>query len=453
VTFSALDSALTGELFATAAMCAVFSDASRLAAMLRVEAALVAAQARLGLVPDALGTAVEAVRPEQLDLDALGSATALAGVPAIPFVKAVQARLPAGLEPDFHKGATSQDILDTALVLQMREALALVENDLAATLRGLARLAEEHRATPCVGRTYGQHAAPISFGYRVAVWLTGLAETAAELPRLRERALTAQLGGPVGTLAGLGLQGPAVLAAFAAELDLAAPPIAWHASRGRMTATALWLAQITGALAKIATDVAVLASTEVGEVAEPHVPGRGGSSAMPHKRNPVSSTVILAAHAAAKGHAMTMLDALAAPLERPAGPWHAEWHALPTLFGLASGALREARALAEGLVVDEARMAGNIETTGGLLFADAVAARLAPTLGREAAHRLLEDAADEVRRTGRPLRAILREQPALPQDAIDAAFDPAPAVDAAARWVHLALAAAAPIIDQLDRSR
>ena len=183
---------------------------------------------------------------------------------------------------------------------------SLVASDLDAILAGLARLAERHRATPCVGRTYGQHAAPLTFGYKVAVWLAGIAEVADQLPETRRRLLVASLFGPVGTLAGLGSKGPAVLEAFARELGLGVTPIAWHALRARIAGAGAWLALLIGALAKMATDVANLASTEVGEVAEPYVPGRGGSSAMPHKRNPVSCTVILAAHAAATGIASTL---------------------------------------------------------------------------------------------------------------------------------------------------
>ena len=445
MTFSALDSALVGPLFAAAPMRAVFSDTARLAAMLRSEAALARAQARLGFVPEALGAALEAIRPQDLDLAALGAATGVAGVPTIPFVKAVQAGLPGELEVHFHKGATTQDILDTALLLQISEALALIAAELAAILAGLARLAAAHRTTPCVGRSYGQHAAPISFGYKAAIWCAGIAEVAAGLPALRKIALTASLGWPVGTLAALGENGPAVAQAFADELGLRAPMISWHTRRARAAETGAWLAILIGALAKMAGDVAHLASTEVGEVTEPHVPGRGGSSAMPHKRNPVGATIILAAHGAAPGHVATLLTAMAAAHERPAGAWHAEWHALPQLFGLASGALREARALAEGLVADPARMRHNLEATRGLLFADAAAARLAPRLGREAAHALVEHAAEEGRASGRPLAEVLASSPAVPHDAgaaLQAAFDLAPAVTAAAAWTDRALAEA-----------
>jgi 3-carboxy-cis,cis-muconate cycloisomerase len=453
MTFSPLDSALLGPLFATDAMRAVFSDRARIAAMLRMEAALARAEARLGLVPDALAPAIAAIGPDAFDLPEIGDQTVLSGVPTIPFVKAVQQKLPKELEPFFHKGATTQDIADTALVLQMRAAFALIARDLDAVLDRFAELAREHRSTPCVGRTYGQHAAPLTFGYKVAVWAVGIAEAAGQLPSLCERTLTASLGGPVGTLAGLGDKGPAIAEAFAEELGLAAAPIAWHSLRARMAETGCWLAILMGTLAKMATDVAHLASTEVGELAEPFVPGRGGSSAMPHKRNPVSATVILSAHMAAKPHVATLLDAMAAAHERPAGAWHAEWHALPQLFGLASGSLQEARGLSDGLVVKTERMRRNIDATAGLLFADVVAARLAPSLGRERAHRLLEQAAGRVRTSGLSLPEVLRTDPELsrdvPAEILASAFDPTPAVDAAAPWVDRALDEIARIRERL----
>jgi 3-carboxy-cis,cis-muconate cycloisomerase len=450
VTFSALDSELTGPLFATEEMRAAFSDRARLGAMLRVEAALARAEARFGLAPDALADALERIAPDDFDLESLGAQAALAGVPVIPFVKAVQSRLPKEIAAGFHKGATTQDILDTALVVQMRDGFGLIASDFKAIIPALGGLAARHRGTPCAGHTYGQHAAPITFGFKAAVWLAGVAEVAEQLPSVRSRALTASLGGPVGTLAGLGAKGPEVARAFAEELGLAAAPLAWHTRRARMVEAGAWLATLMGALAKMGTDVAHLASTEVGEVAEPHVPGRGGSSAMPHKRNPLSATVILAAHAAAKGHIVTLLDAMAAAHERPAGLWHAEWHALPQLFGLASGALRESRRLAEGLEVDAARMRANLDATRGLLFADAAAAALAPALGRGEAHRLVEEAADMVRRTGRDLRGVLSERAGEHAATLDKAFDLEPAIAAASRWVEPAIAAAEHALARLD---
>lgn len=418
--------------------------------MLRAEAALARSQARLGLAPPGLADAIEGIAADDLDMGELGAGTALAGVPAIPFVKAVQARLPAALEPGFHKGSTTQDIVDTALVLQMRDGLDLVAAELDAILGALAALAKAHRVTPCVGRSYGQQAQPISFGFKVAVWAAGIAEVAAALPDLRARALRASLGGPAGTLSGLGEHGPEVADAFADELGLARSPVAWHTRRAGIAEAGFWLASLIGAMAKMASDVAHLASTEVGEVAEPHVPGRGGSSAMPHKRNPVSCTVILAAAAAAPGHVTTLLNAMPAQHERPAGLWHAEWHALPGLFGLASGTLAEARRLAEGLVVDPGRMLANLDATRGLLFADAVASRLAARIGRAAAHAAMERAADQVREFARPLREFAMQDDeiagAISPAELDLAFDIRPAVAAAGLWV-------ARVTDDIDRVR
>ena len=447
MTFSALDSALVGPLFATEAMRTCFSDQARIGAMLRIEAALARAEAALGLVPYGLAEAIETIQPETLDCTAIGQATALAGVPTIPFVKAVQKRLPSELERSLHKGATTQDILDGALVLQCRDALLLISSEIVAIMDGLSALASRHRGTACVGRTYGQHAAPITFGFKVAVWLAGIADAARQLPEVREGLLVAPLAGPVGTLAGLGNQGEAVLDMFARELGLQVADIAWHSRRGCIARTGCWLAQLIGSLAKIATDVAHLASTEVAEAAEPYVPGRGGSSAMPHKRNPVSCTVILAAHAVAPSHAATLLGGMAAAHERSAGLWHAEWHALPALFGLASGALREARVLAEGLVVDADRMRTNIEATHGLLFADAVAARLGAVLGREVAHALVEDACGTVRCSGETLSVVLAGIPAVSGSGVSLgpAFELSPAVAASGPWVDRAINRAAQV--------
>ncbi|MBL8671718.1 MAG: adenylosuccinate lyase family protein [Alphaproteobacteria bacterium] len=435
-----LGSALTGPLFATAAMREVFSDGACVVAMLRVEAALARVQARVGLAPEPLAPAIEAIDPARFDAAALGAETALAGVPVIPFVKALQRLLPPELEPHVHKGATSQDIADTALALMQRDALSLLAADGSAVLAGLSALAARHRGEACAGRSYGQQAAPVTFGFKVAVWAAGIAEVLARLPEIRGRACAVSLGGPVGTLAGLGDKGPAVADALADELGLASSPIAWHVRRARVAETGAWLATLLGALAKLSVDVVDLASTEVGEVAEPHVAGRGGSSAMPHKRNPIAATVILAAAGAAKGHVATLLESMAAGHERPAGAWQAEWLALPPLFGLASGALAEARRLAEGLVVDRARLAANLGATRGLLFADAAAARLATSLGRAAAHATVERAAARVRSDGTTLAAALAADAAAEGIDLAPAFDLAPAVAAAQPWIDRALA-------------
>ncbi|GGK22558.1 lyase family protein [Salinarimonas ramus] len=443
MTFGALDSALTGPLFATDAMRALFADRARIADMIAVETALARAQARLGLVPGHVADAIAAISPDAFDLAALGEATALSGVPSIPFLKALRAHLPADVAARVHEGATTQDLLDTAQALALSRALALVAADCDAILAGLVALAERHARTPCAGRTYGQHATPVSFGFKAAVWAVGIAEVARELPDVRAGACVASLAGPAGTLPAFGARAPEVADAFAAEIGLAAAPIAAHTRRDGIARLGGWLARLVGALAKLAGDVAHLASTEVGEVGEPHLPGRGGSSAMPHKRNPVACTVILAAASASRGHASTLIESMVAAHERPAGAWHAEWHALPALLGLASGALAQARLLAEGLVVDEAAMARNLDATRGLLFADAAAAALVPHLGAEAAHRLVAEAADAVRAGAASLEDALGERcDGQARAALTGAFDLAPYLDAAASFVPRASAAA-----------
>lgn len=435
--FSSLDSTLTGPLFRTAEMAAIFSDRARLLAMLRVEAALARAQAQHSLVPAELADAIAVLSVDRLDFDALGHATALSGVPVIPFVKAVQKQLPPDLETYFHFGATTQDIADTALALQMRDALRLVAQDLASVIAALAIMAERYRATPCMGRTYLQHAAPVTFGFKIAARLAGLCELAAQLPELSATSLCVSLGGPVGTLTAFGEQGPAIVRAFARDLNLSAPVIAMHTQRVPMVSLATWLAALCGVLGAWGQDIVHLASTEVGEVSEPYVAGRGGSSAMPHKRNPVSATVLVAAATAAPGLAATALSTMAAVHERPAGAWHAEWTILPQLFGLVSGALREARVLADGLNVDEARMQANIALTRGLIFADAAAIALAPVRGRAAAYEAVEQASHTVRETGSDLRVVLlasarsSEERAL----IEGSFAIEPAMIAASQWV------------------
>ncbi len=454
MSFSALDSQLLGGLTTTVAMAALFSDENRIAMMLHVETALARSHASFGLAPEELATALERVRPADFDLAALGRGTALSGVPVIPFLKALQALIPKDLEPFLHRGATTQDIVDSSLVLIFRDGLSLIAQDLAAILTGLSAMAEQHRATPCVARSYGQQAAPISFGFRAAVWLAGVADAAARLPDIRRQTLVTSYGGPVGSLAALGDQGPAVLHDVADRLGLATPTIAWHTRRGAMISLGGWLAQTIGALSKMASDVVLLSSTEVGEVAEPHVPGRGGSSAMPHKRNPVSSTVILAAAQAAGGLAGSLYGSMAASQERPAGAWHAEWHALPQLFGLAAGALHEARSLAEGLTIDAARMAENLDLTRGLIYADAAAAALSPLIGRRAAHDLVEAAAADVRDRDMTLLDALLSHPECPAGVTSAllatAFDPGPAVAAASAWTPRAIAQAAEVAARLS---
>ena len=450
MTFSALDSGLTGPLFASDAMRAVFAERATLAAMLAAETALARAEGAEGLVPKGFALALARIKPEDLRIAALGQRTRDAGVVAIPFVKAVEALLPETLRAHLHKGATSQDIVDTALVLQLADAFSLIAADLVAILDGLAGLARRYARTPSVGRTYGQHAAPVTFGYVAGTWASGIADVAEGLPALRERTLNASLGGPVGTLAGLGDAAEAVGERFAAELGLGLAPVPWHTSRSRMVAVGSWLATLIAALARMATDVVFLSATEVGELREAPADGRGGSSAMPHKQNPLSSAVILSAHAAAPGHVVTLLNAAASGQQRPAGLWQAEWHALPSLFGLASGALREARRLAESLVVDARRMRANLDMTNGLIFADAAATALGGKMGRSEAQATIKKAAARVRETGEPLRKVLASEGA-PAALLNSAFDLRPATAAAASVAGRAVRQAQAVKRQLRK--
>ncbi len=439
MSFSPLDSALTGPLFVTPAMRAVFSDEARLAAMLACETALARAQAEAGLADPALPEALAAMAPCDFDLAALGEETALAGVPVIPFLRQLRAMLPAPLASDLHKGATTQDVVDTALVLRIRDALAVLAPDLRALVAALHLRAQEHAHTICAGRTYGQHAAPVTFGFKLAIWLAGICDALDALDDARAGALRLSLAGPVGTLAGMGTPDAAfaIRARMAEMLGLTDAPLPWHTRRGGLSRLADALRQLLVALARMAGDLAHLASTEVGEIAEPHQPGRGGSSAMPHKRNPVSCTVILAALTQARGLPASFDEVLIGGHERPAGAWHGEWHVLPTLLGLLSGALREARVLAQGMEIDIVRMRANLDATRGLLFADAASALLARDIGAAEARAAVTRAADRVRAESIDLIDALAVETGRDKTDLATAFSPDAAIAAAAAHIPL----------------
>ncbi len=285
-----------------------------------------------------------------------------------------------------HWGATTQDIMDTATVLQIKAALALVAADLAALDAALAALAKKHRGTVMAGRTHMQHALPVTFGYKAAVWRGMIVRHRQRLDELRPRVLVGQFAGAAGTLASLGDKGLAVHDALMAELDLGTPPTPWHVARDGVTETVSLLALIAGTLAKIATDVMLMMQTEVAEAFEPFLPGRGSSSTMPQKRNPIACEFILAAAKVVRQHAGLMLDAMAADHERATGPWQLEWVAVPEAFIATAGALRQSRFMLEGLIVDAGRMRRNLDLTGGLIVAEAVMMALAKHTGRGEAH-------------------------------------------------------------------
>jgi 3-carboxy-cis,cis-muconate cycloisomerase len=442
-------SPLLGPLFETDTAAAIFADRARLQGMLDFEAALARAQARLGVIPGQAAVPIAAqARAERYDLDALGQATALAGNPAIPMVKALTAQV-AAVSPDaarfVHWGATSQDAMDTGLVLQLRAYVDLVDHDLERLAAALGRVAEEHRSTPMVGRTWLQHALPITLGVKVAGWLDSVQRHRQRLVELRPRLLVVQLGGAAGTLASLGDRGLEVTTALAEELDLGVPSLPWHGQRDRLAELATVLGLLTGSLGKTARDLSLLMQTDVGETFEPAAAGRGGSSTMPHKRNPIAAAAVLANAVRAPGLVATMLAAMVQEHERGLGGWHAEWETLPELAVLASGALRWTTETIEGLEVDAARMRANLDLTHGLILAEAVQMALGARIGRLEAHDVVERACRRAIADGRHLREVLAVEPAvtaqLAAAELDRLLDPARYLGLATSFVDRVLAA------------
>jgi 3-carboxy-cis,cis-muconate cycloisomerase len=439
------DGVVWGTLYGTEAMRAVLGERALLAAMLRVEAALARAEARCGVIPAEAAAAISAAAEvDRLDLSALAAATRTTGYPVVGLVKQLSAL--AGPEAGrwTHWGATTQDILDTALVLALREALALIEEDLAAIIAALAARARAHRHTVMPGRTHLQHALPTTFGLKCAVWLMPLLASRERIAQMKPRLLRVQFGGAAGTLASLGDRGLEVLRELARELDLAEPEAPWHVARDSFAEAVAVLGILTGALAKMATDVMLLMQTEVAEVFEPHAPGRGGSSTMPQKRNPIACEYVIAQARAVQALAPLVMGAMAADQERATGPWQAEPLAVPQAFLLAHGALAQARIIAEGMVVDAARMRRNLDATGGLIMAEAVMMGLAPAIGRGAAHEAVHHACEVALAEGIPLAAALGRDAtvaaALPPERIAALTDPASYLGAAQAFIDRVLA-------------
>jgi 3-carboxy-cis,cis-muconate cycloisomerase len=404
---------LLGPLFAGSRADAELTDRAFLRAMLDAEQALTVAASRAGVVPEAAARAIEAE----------------AGPEAARWV---------------HHGATSQDIMDTALALVAARALGPVLDDLDGAAEAAAGLAETHRATVMAGRTLGQQALPISFGLKAAGWLVAIDDATDGLARVRRERLAAQLGGAAGTLASLGPDGVEVAGRYAAELGLAEPALPWHTNRGRVAELAGALGVAAGALGKLALDVTLLAQTELGEVTEAAGDGRGGSSTLPHKRNPVGAVLVSAATRRVPGLVATLLGAMAQEQERATGAWHTEWEPQVELLRLVGGAAHRTRELLAGLEVDPDRMRANLAATGGLLMTERVAA-LAGALGRVGAHDLVARLSREAAGGGRPLRAVLAAAPEvqahLEEADLDRLLDPEGYLGSAARFVDRALAA------------
>lgn len=408
---------LFDELFSYKALEQILSDEFRVECMLRFEAALATAEARTGVIPEgASRRIVEQCRADHFDLSAITKQAGRAGNLAIPLIKMLTEAV-AARDKDaarfVHWGATSQDTIDTGAVLQLREALVVIENELARLSGTLATLAEEHRATPMVARTWMQQALPTTFGFVVAGWLDAILRHRHRLVEIRPRVLALQFGGAVGTLAALAGRGPEVARALAEELQLALPLAPWHAHRDRVAEVAAFLGLVAGTLGKIARDVSLCTQTEVAELFEPAEEGRGGSSTMPHKRNPVTCAVVLSASTRVPGLVGTIFSAIPQEHERGLGGWHAEWESLPEILRLTGGALHHLAEMLPNLGVDRERMHENLEATNGLIFAEAVSMALADRMGKMPAHLLVEAACKKARAEKRHLKEVLREEPGL----------------------------------------
>jgi len=405
-----LDSAVFRDIFTTEAMRQVWSDENRVQKYLDIEAALARAQGRLGIIPkDAVTEIVKHCDGKLIDMDKLKAATEKIGYPVLPVVQQLVKLCKDGLGEWCHWGATTQDITDTATVMQIREALDILETDIAAISDSLAALAKKYRDTPMAGRSNLQQAVPITFGYKMATMLAAFERHRQRLNELKPRVLVGEFGGAAGTLSSLGKDGLKVQAELMKELKLGQPAISWHTVRDCIAEAGCFLGLVTGSCGKIALDVKLMMQTEVEEVYEPFHEGRGSSSTMPQKRNPISSVYITAQTAMVKQLAAALLEAQVEDHERATGPWEIEWIALPEIFMLAAGALSQTRFLVGGLQVNEKKMRENLDITNGLIMSEAVMMGLGAMMGRNKAHDHVYDICRQVVKTGRPLIDLLAE--------------------------------------------
>src|SRR3984957_15028991 len=407
---SLIDSAVFRDIFSTEAMRRVFSDENRVQKYLDFEAALARAQGRLGIIPkEAEEEIVKHCNVAEMDLAKIKTQTERIGYPVLPVVQQLVALCRDGLGEWCHWGATTQDITDSATIMQIREALSLIETEIAAISDALAGLAKRYRDTPMAGRSNLPQAVPITFGYKMAARVAGFERQKQRLAELRARVLVFEFGGAAGTLSSLGKDGLRVQVELAKELDLAQPEIAWHTVRDRIAEAGCFLGLVTGLCGKIALDVKLMMQTEVEEVYEPFHEGRGSSSTMPQKRNPISSVYITALTSVVRQHVAALLDAMVEDHERATGPWEIEWIVLPEIFSLSAGALAQTLFVLTGLQVDAKKMRANLDITKGLIVSEAVMMGLGPYLGRQYAHDLVYDICRKVIATGRPLLDLLAE--------------------------------------------
>jgi len=444
---SVIDSGLFRDMFGTEPMRALWDEAATLQRYLDVEAALARVQARLGMVPERAAAEITAkARIELMDQEAIAAETKIVGYPILALVRGISAACDDGLGEWSHWGATTQDIMDTGVALQIRDALELIDTELATLAETLAALAEKHRRDPMAGRTHLQHALPVTFGLKAAIWLAPMLRMRERLAELRPRVAVGEFAGASGTLASLGEQGMAVSDALMDELGLGRPLAPWHVARDGIAETVCFLALVTGALSKIATDIMLMMTTEVGEAFEPFVQGRGASSTMPQKRNPISCELIRGTARLTRQHAAAALDAMESDFERATGPWHVEWAVVPEAFVLTAGALSQANFMLAGLEVDVDRMRRNLDMSQGLIMAEAVMMGLAPEMGRTVAHDVVYDACRAAIKDGTHLRDALLADPAIREklspEAVDRLLDPVNYLGGADEMIDRVLAAA-----------
>jgi 3-carboxy-cis,cis-muconate cycloisomerase len=410
----------------------LFGDDSHLQRMLDFEAALAHAEASSGLIPSTAANAIAAkCRAELLDKQKLGEAASLAGNLAIPLVKQLKALVAAENKDAagfVHWGATSQDAIDTALVLQLREALTLISGDMEKLCGRLAKMADQHRLTPIAGRTWMQHAVPTTLGMKFAGWLDAIGRHCERFREMQSRCLVLQFGGAVGTLAALGSQGDVIAKHLSEQLKLPLSQMPWHSHRDRLSEIAATLGLLTGTLGKIARDISLHIQTEIDELREPAEEGRGGSSSMPHKRNPVACAMILAAAIRVPGLVATMLSAMLQEDERGLGGWHAEWETLPEIVCLTAAAMHHLANVVPRLEIYVKRMRENLELTKGLIFAEAITAALGEKISRSQARELIDAASERAIKEKRHLKDVINDDQTIAKhfsaDQLDHLFDP-----------------------------
>ena len=438
--------ALFGPSLSTELMLATVSDRAWVQAMLDVEAALARAESRVGVIPSSAADAIAShCRVDEFDVAQLGRAAVRSANPVVAMVNALRAAVPQDATSYVHYGATSQDILDTAMMLIARRGLDIILADLEQAAAAGATLADRHRATIMAARTLLQQALPTTFGLKAAGWLVAIVEARTEVARVARTRLAVQFGGATGTIAALKERGLDVAHELSVELALAQPTLPWHTARARVVELASALGVAAGVAGKVALDVVLMAQTEVGEVSERTAAGRGGSSALPQKHNPVDAIEILAAVRGINAQIGIVLGAMAQEHERAAGAWQAEWPAFAETLRLAGGAVSRLASLLAGLKVDPERMRRNLDLSGGSITAEHVALILGERIDRVMARALVDTAVARATSTGRPFEDVLREDLAitahLNQQELAAALEPAGYLGVAGQLVDRALAA------------